>query len=161
MKVKTKYSLARLSVSLFYAIVFAVIILGRHSYAQEGKVLGVSEGDTITILHGGTKQEIKLYGIDSPAMKQKFGKSAQHFTSEILYNQTVLVKPLAKDQHGRTVGIVYMDGQCLNAELIKAGYAWVDKKSCDRPVCQKWFRLEKAARIRKIGLWAEENPVPP
>ena len=40
-----------------------------------GRVVGVSDGDTITVLHNGKGKRIRLHGIDCPEKRQ-----AIHFT---------------------------------------------------------------------------------
>src|SRR5271157_2734981 len=48
-----------------------------------GKVVGVSDGDTITVLRDRTQVRIRLYGVDCPETGQDFGSRAKQFTSEL------------------------------------------------------------------------------
>ena len=50
-----------------------------YSYAFEGIVILISDGDTITVVHDGKPEKIRLYGIDTPESKQAFGSVAQNF----------------------------------------------------------------------------------
>ena len=68
---------------------------------------------------------------------------------------------MTKDRYGRTVGLVYINGQCLNEELVRAGFAWVYIKYCKKAICTDWRRLEAAAKANKNGLWSHTNPIPP
>ncbi len=43
-----------------------------------GRVVGVSDGDTITVLHNGQGERIRLHGIDCPEKRQAFGNRAKH-----------------------------------------------------------------------------------
>ena len=62
-------------------LIFLISFLfSSYSYAFEGKVILIADGDTITVLHDGEKEKIRLYGIDTPEMKQSFGKEAKAFT---------------------------------------------------------------------------------
>jgi micrococcal nuclease len=126
-----------------------------------GMVVGVSDGDTIMVLHEGRGEKIRLYGIDAPDIGQAFSKRAKQFTSDMVYGKTVEVKTKHKDQYGRTVGIVTVDGKSLNEALIKNGLAWVYRINCKEPFCENWIDLEVVARYGKIGLWSEPNPIPP
>ncbi len=38
-----------------------------------GRVVGVSDGDTITVLHNGKGERIRLHGIDCPEKRQTLG----------------------------------------------------------------------------------------
>lgn len=71
------------------------------------------------------------------------------------------MESITEDRYGRTVGIVFLDGLILNEELITVGLVWVYTRYCDRPICQKWKRLEFEAREGRMGLWSEPNPISP
>ena len=132
-----------------------------YSYAFKGEVIHISDGDTITVMHDGKKEKIRLYGIDTPEMKQSFGKKAKAFTERMVAGKTVNVDPLTKDCYGRTVGIVNVNEKCLNANLIKGGYAWVYDRYCDKDICDEWKQMEESARKLKAGLWSQEEVVAP
>ncbi len=55
-------------------------------------MVGVSDGDTITVLHSGKSVRIRLNGIDSPEKRQAFGKRAKQFTSTLVFGKTVTVQ---------------------------------------------------------------------
>jgi endonuclease YncB( thermonuclease family) len=126
-----------------------------------GMVAGVPDADVIMVLHEGTGEQIRLYGIDAPDIGQPFDKRAKQFTSDMVSGRTVEVETKNKDQDGRTVGIVTVDGKSLNEALIRNGLAWVYRTFCKDPFCKSWIDLEVAARHDKIGLWSEPNPIPP
>jgi micrococcal nuclease len=126
-----------------------------------GKVIGISDGDTITVLQDKTQYKIRLYGIDCPESHQDFGTKAKQFTSDLVFGKQVKVVQQDMDRYGRTVGIVYTGDVCVNQEIIKNGFAWLYQRYCDTPICQEWSKLEQQARIGKIGLWSQPNPIPP
>ncbi len=53
------------------------------------------------------------------------------------------------------------DGECLNEELVRAGYAWVYERYCHIRDCQHWQKLETVARVSYKGLWSQSNPIHP
>ena len=79
----------------------------------------------------------------------------------MVFGKYVEVESVTKDRYGRTVGLVYINGQCLNEELVRAGFAWVYIKYCKKAICTDWRRLEAAAKANKNGLWSHTNPMPP
>jgi micrococcal nuclease len=83
-----------------------------YSYAFEGPVILVSDGDTITVVHNGKPEKIRLYGIDTPESNQAFGTGAKNFTYAMVYRKSVNVEPVTTDRYGRTVGIVNVDKKC-------------------------------------------------
>jgi endonuclease YncB( thermonuclease family) len=127
--------------------------------AWTGEVVGVADGDTITVLRDRTPVKIRLYGIDCPEKGgQAFGNKAKRFTSEMVFKKRVEVKPVTQVRYGRTVAWVYVDGKNLCEELIKAGLAWHYKKySSDRNLSE----LEIQARNKRVGLWSDPKAVPP
>lgn len=129
--------------------------------AWEGKVLGVPEGDTITVLHQGKEETLWLYGIDCPENLQTFGPKARRHTSDILVGKVVRVEPVETDGYARPAGLVYLETLCVNAEIVKAGWAWVYRKHCTKPFCSEWMTFEAQARKRKAGLWQHQRPTPP
>lgn len=125
------------------------------------KYVGVSDGDTITVLTRNKKQyKVRLAHIDCPEKGQPFGKNARQFTSDFCFNKLItVVYNGKKDRNGRIIGVVINDdGENLNQSLVKAGLAWHFKKYSDEP---HYTRLENMARDARLGLWQNTNPVAP
>lgn len=120
------------------------------------KVVGVSDGDTITVLQGRRSTKVRLYGIDSPESHQAFGAKAKEFTSSRVFDRDVRVEPRDRDRYGRTVALVWPGPTSLNEELVKAGLAWAYRQYSEDYVGQ-----EAEARKAHRGLWGDRNPVPP
>jgi len=140
-----------------------LLILPMQLLAWHGKVVGISDGDTIKVLRDRQEIKIRLWGIDCPEAHQDFGTRAKKYTSGLAFGQFVDVDEIDRDRYGRTVAKVTLpDGQVLNEALVKDGMAWVYTKYCNRPgVCSRWQELEQAARSQKIGLWSMPNAIPP
>jgi endonuclease YncB( thermonuclease family) len=147
--------------SLFLAT--GTLLLGLHAHAQEeftGKVVGVSDGDTIKVLRAGKQVKVRLSGIDCPEKRQAFGKRAKRFTSDLVFAKEVTVKVIDIDRYKRIVGeVILKDGTSLNHELVRSGLAWWYQRYA--PDDKELERLEKIARENQRGLWADPDPVPP
>ena len=90
-----------------------------------GKVVGVSDGDTITVLDEQKRQhKVRLEGIDAPESSQDFGQRAKQSLSDLVFGKTVTVISSKKDKYGRTLGKVTLDGKDINQEQIDRGMAW-------------------------------------
>lgn len=124
-----------------------------------GKVVKVSDGDTIEVMREGRAEKIRLAGIDCPEKKQAFGQAAKRFTIDLAAQRIVTVKVETTDRYGRTVGeVILPNGRSLNRELVRAGYAWWYRKySSDTSI----GLLESEARAARRGLWADPNHVSP
>lgn len=145
-------------------IVFFILSLTAIVYADDviiGKVVGVADGDTITVLENRTQYKIRLYGIDTPESHQDFGNRAKQFTSDLVFGKQVRVVKKDIDRYGRIVGMVYVGDVCANEALIENGLAWVYRKYCKMEICGRWLELESMAIDGDIALWSHPNPVPP
>jgi len=140
---------------------FAITILPTIALAWPGKVVNVSDGDTITVLHDGRQERVRLYGIDSPEKAQDFGQKARDVAASMVAGRTVEVKEMDTDRYDRTVGLVTVDGQALNEALVANGYAWVYRQYCKESFCSRWEGLEASARQQQKGMWVDPHIVPP
>jgi endonuclease YncB( thermonuclease family) len=92
----------------------------------QARVVGVSDGDSVTVLRDDrTQVRIRLFGIDAPEAAQPFGSRAKQLASDLAYRQVVRVEPRTVDRFGRTVAnVILPDGRNLNHELVASGWAW-------------------------------------
>jgi endonuclease YncB( thermonuclease family) len=82
-----------------------------------GKVVGVSDGDTITVLDDQKRQhKIRLDGIDAPESNQDYGSRAKQSLSDLVFGKTVTVTSAKRDRYGRVLGQVLCDGKSANIE---------------------------------------------
>ena len=140
---------------------FFILTLPVSAFAWSGKVVGVADDDTITVLRDKEQVRIRLYGIDCPEKGQAFSKKAKQFTSEMVFGKVVEVGAITIDHYGRTVSLVYVEGKGVCDELIRAGLAWVYYLYCNLPICAEWKNLEAEAKEAKRGIWSVHNPIPP
>jgi endonuclease YncB( thermonuclease family) len=124
-----------------------------------GRVVGITDGDTIKVLHAGRAETVRLQGVDAPEKRQAYGERARRFVADVAFDRTVVVRATGRDRNGRLLGEVLLpDGRSLNQELVRAGYAWWFRKY-SRDV--RLARLEEEARQGRRGLWADQAPEPP
>jgi micrococcal nuclease len=142
--------------AILVAFIFPAILAAQDTFAA--KVIGISDGDTITVLKEQSQIKIRLHGIDTPERGQAFGNKAKQFTSDLTFGKTVTVKPMDTDRYGRTVAWVFVNGKNLNEEIVKAGMGWhYEKYSSDVNLAD----AELEARKAKVGLWRDPNSIPP
>lgn len=123
----------------------------------QGKVVSVADGDTLRMVVDGREVTVRLEGIDAPERRQAFGNRSRGALAEMVAQRNVSVLSLGLDQFGRTLGIVTVDGENINARLVAEGWAWRYKHSRDEELA----RLEAEARRERRGLWEDRDPVPP
>jgi len=129
-----------------------------------GKVVGISDGDTLTLLvpEGASFKQFKvrLGEIDTPESRQPYGNRAKQALSDLAYNQQAHVVVQDTDRYDRTVGRVFVGGVDVNAEMVKQGAAWVYRQYLKD---QSLLTLEQQAKAAKRGLWGlpETERCPP
>ena len=57
--------------------------------ADTARVIGVSDGDTLTVLQGRTQTRIRLHGIDAPETGQDYGSRAKQVASDLAFGKIV------------------------------------------------------------------------
>ena len=59
----------------------------------EGRIVGVHDGDTITLLDADNRQhKIRLDGIDAPELGQPFGRASKQHLAELLANREAVAE---------------------------------------------------------------------
>ena len=140
-------------------LVSAFLLMLFHFDTFYAKVVGVHDGDSITVLSSSNQQiKVRLEGIDCPELKQDYGQKAKQYTSSLCFQKQVRIETTGKDRYGRTLAFVYVGNTCINRELLKAGMAWHFKKYNSSSELGK---LESTARSKKTGLWSQPSPIPP
>jgi micrococcal nuclease len=142
------------------------LIISTNVYSSQssftGQTIDVADGDTITVLNQNNESvKIRLAGIDTPEGSQVYGNQAKQFVVSKVSGKRVRIVPDTIDQYGRTVALVFINGENLNEQIVANGNGWVYRKYCTADFCNDWLKLEKTARDAQIGLWEEKNPQPP
>lgn len=142
-----------------------LILLTLPGYAAEtleGRVVGVSDGDTITVLVNNKEVKVRLEGIDAPETGQAFGTKAKTALSDVVFDKDVAVVVSTTDRYDRSVGRVYVKvrGKVrdVNLAMVAAGMAWHYTDFSDD---EELAKAEANARKKKRGLWRDKDPVPP
>jgi micrococcal nuclease len=140
----------------------ALLFIASFAYPEDfsGRVVGITDSDSISVLHASRAERIRLNGIDCPERRQPFGTRTKQFTSSLAFGEEVTVRGTGKDRYERTLAeVILPDGRNLNHELVKAGYAWWYRKYA--PHDRDLEQLEAEARQAKLGLWRDPHPIPP
>jgi endonuclease YncB( thermonuclease family) len=147
------------------ALLLACLCLPAIAATYTGRVVGISDGDTLTVLDAGRRQrKIRLAGIDAPEKRQAWGQRAQQFLGERVFQRVVRIEVSKKDRYGREIGKVLLDGEDINLELVRAGLAWHYRAyEREQPPEERelYAEAEKRARERRQGLWNDAHPVAP
>jgi endonuclease YncB( thermonuclease family) len=144
---------------------FASSVYARSAQVLTGKVVGVSDGDTLTLLDERNQQhKIRLAGIDAPESGQAFGQNSKRALSDCAFGQRATITVSDRDRYDRSVGKVIVGGVDCNLLQIKKGMAWHFKKyeksqpHADR---NQYAQAEDVARAQRAGLWSDARAIAP
>ena len=124
-----------------------------------GKVVGVADGDTLTVLRGHEQVKVRLVEVDAPEKAQPFGNKSKQSLSELCFGKTATLADQGKDRYRRTLARVYCDGIDANAQQVRRGMAWVYRKYT--PKDSPLYAVENEAKSARRGLWADPAPMAP
>jgi endonuclease YncB( thermonuclease family) len=150
---------SRLRLRARVAALVAGLLLAVPSWAElSGRVVAVHDGDTITVLVAGRDIRVRLAGIDAPERGQPFRNASRNALEAQVAGREVRVVERGRDGYGRVLGRVYVGPVDVNAEQVRAGYAWVFRRFVQDPAL---LALEAEAKAAQRGLWRDRKPVPP
>jgi endonuclease YncB( thermonuclease family) len=129
------------------------------------KVIRILDGDTIEVLDlNNNTTRIRLQGIDAPEKTQAFGNRARQRLSDLVFNKNVTIQISDHDVYGRAIAKVLIDNNDICLQLISEGFAWHFKRYAQNQIPNDrltYSAAEETSRERKIGLWADSDPIPP
>lgn len=121
------------------------------------KVVKITDGDTVHVLDKArVKHKIRLMGIDAPERKQTFGTKSKQNLSNLIAGKFIEVEYNKRDRYGRIIGKLLLNGQDINLQQVKQGFAWhykhylKEQSKLDRVL---YSSAEIEARNKHIGLW--------
>jgi endonuclease YncB( thermonuclease family) len=136
-----------------------------HAKTIEGLVVGVSDGDTITVLdQQKNTYKIRLQGIDAPEKKQAFGEKSKQSLHDLVHSKQVRIEYDKEDKYGRIVGKVTVEDVDVCLQQLVLGMAWHYKKyQNEQSVSDRalYSETELTSKSLKLGLWTDDTPMPP
>jgi endonuclease YncB( thermonuclease family) len=149
------------------AVALALAVASAATLAREldGRVVGIQDGDTLTVLHV-TKQQhrVRIAGIDAPEKSQAFGEAARENLARLAFGKHVEVRCGKRDRYGRDVCNVYSGGRDVGLEQVRGGYAWWYREYAREQSADErgaYEAAEREAREARRGLWREPMPTAP
>ena len=106
--------------------ILLVLFFSLFTFSQTYKVIGIKDGDTVSILMGGKEKTVRLAHIDCPEKKQPFGTQAKTAVSDLCFGKYIsLVGNGKTDRNGRLIAeLILPNGVNVNKTLVKLGLAW-------------------------------------
>jgi len=138
-------------------------------YMLSGKIVQVSDGDTVNILVNNETHRIRLASIDAPETAhgsnrpgQPYGEASRKHLADYVAGKTLTLICFEKDQYGRDVCDIPVGDTTANRLQVQYGMAWANQQGGGKYLRdQKLVELEKKAKQAKLGLWVEPHAVAP
>ena len=153
--------------AVFWAALLAAALAAVPALAQalEGRVVGIQDGDTLTVLDGTQRQHrIRIAGIDAPEKAQAFGAAAKENLSRLAFGRHAEVRCSKRDRYGREVCSVFVGTRDVGLEQVRGGYAWWYRAYAREqgPDARRTYEAaEQEARAAHRGLWRDAGPIAP
>ena len=126
---------------------------------QAGVVTRVVDGDTLWVKTSANARPLKvrIQGIDAPEICQLGGLQARDALMRKALGQNVAVTSGAHDDHGRSIGIVHVQGEDIGRWMVAQGHAWAYTYRHKKGPYAEEFQQAQSAR-RGIFISDSENP---
>ena len=148
--------------TLVAPVVLLAVLLAPEIVLAAGQFKGrcekVHDGDTISVMHDGHLEVVRLEGIDAPELDQECGVEAREHLSALILGRVVVVTVVGTNKYERTLGRVHRGRSDINLRLVRDGWAWhYLEYSHEKALAD----AEQEARRLQRGLWATPQALPP
>ncbi len=137
------------------------------------RVVHVADGDSFEArLSDGRRSGVRIGGIDAPESRQPWADRSRRHLRELIEAQPIWLDVGKTDRYGRIVAQVFVaspqDPGHASVDVghaqIASGLAWYYRRYGDElPATwrSRYDAAERDAQRRRIGLWQEDDPMPP
>lgn len=149
------------------SVLIVCLLIAMHTADAEqlsGYVIGIADGDTLTLLVDQQPHKIRVVGIDAPERRQPFGERSKQNLAALAFNKNAIADCTKNDRYKPDLCKVMVEGQDVGLKQITDGMAWWYRKYSHEQTPSDRVAYEQAevmANRKRVGLWADEEPVPP
>ena len=149
-------------IPVFSLLIIFFLTFPTLSLAGQFKITRVCDGDTVKAQGHDIEITVRLVGIDAPETSRKkrdpgqpYSQKAKKYLASLVLNKTVDIKGYGLDRYNRILGVIYLNKQNINLEMVKAGLAEVYRGKPARGFDNgPYLEAEKRAREAKTGMWS-------
>ena len=146
--------------ALLAALLLAPVLTLQAATPWRATVTHVTDGDTLWVrpAAGGRPVKLRLDGIDAPEICQAHGPAARRALAQRLQGRQFAIDTRRRDDYGRLVATVYLEGEDVAGWMVGQGHAWSYRfRRDDGPYRTQQLRAQAAAR----GLFADPAALEP
>lgn len=155
---------------IWIGIIVLLLMMPCSVFAEEVevKLSKCVDGDTARFMIGKKEYSTRFLAIDTPETKhpkrgvEPYGKEASDYTCRMLKKAKKIVleydpNSTKEDKYGRKLAWIFVDGELLQKQLVKRGYAKVAYLYGDYKYTNTLKIIEKKAKVEKIGIWSNKQ----
>ena len=126
--------------------------------ADGARVVEVVDGDTIRVEVPGEQESVRLIGINAPERGECLADEATDRLQDLVGGRDVelVVDRTDRDQYGRLLRHVEVDGTDVGAELVRSGLALARDYPPDTARSDEYAAAQRTAEDAGIGMWAAD-----
>ncbi len=140
-----------------------LLILPALSLAGQFKVIRVYDGDTLKAEGYDIEIKVRLVGVDTPetskrkrSPSQPYSQEAKKHLAALILDKVVDITGYGLDRYNRILGVIYLNGENINLEMVKAGLAEVYRGKPPRGFdSTPYLKAEAEAREAKRRMWSQ------
>ena len=150
---------------ILFFVTLAILFLALPGYSHGGqfKVIRIEDGDTLVVQGHDIFVKVKLIAVDAPETSRKKGDPGQPFSKEakdhlafITLNKTVEVKGYRLDWYNWVLAEVFLNGDSINLEMVKAGLAEISEYRLPEDFnIISYFKAQGNAKTANLGMWIQ------
>jgi micrococcal nuclease len=156
-------------IGVVFGTLLAVTAAAAASPSLIGQVERVVDGGTITVRIGDRTETVRYIGLDASELdrpakrKQSAGLEAAEANRQFVEGLSVRLEldVQERDRDGRLLAYVYVGDLMVNAELVAQGLATATTVPPNVKHQELLLKLQREARLLRLGLWRGANPPPP
>jgi micrococcal nuclease len=139
------------TIFLYFLLISAIVGCTQQLTTISG--IKIIDGDTFRLETGET---VRLIGIDAPELSQPGGEVSREYLAHLLLGNPITLERGYEDsdKYNRLLRFVYINGLCINEEMIRQGYAEA-RYLPESPIRDYYLQLEIQAEDTKAGLWSD------
>ncbi len=150
-----------------FLLIILCIFIPSVSALEKVNLYKCVDGDTFRIKVNGEDTKVRMLAIDTPeSVKEKeleyYGYEASEYTCNKLKNAKKIELEYDNnsgktDKYGRILAWVFVDGNLLQEELVKNGYAKVAYLYADYKYTSKLQEVQEKASMNSLGIWDNDK----
>ena len=121
-----------------------------------GQVLSIQDGDTLTVMVGNKRENVRLIGSEAPHLAHSVrGKQSRDFLGRLVRGKAIRLEidPVRRDPSKRLLAYVYAGDMFVNLELIRQGQAAISKGRPSLKYADEYRKAEMEAQEAGRGIW--------